>query len=442
MALKEILRDAGIVGAGGAGFPTYAKLAKGADTVLINAAECEPLLFTDFTILSRALETVCDGARLLADELQSKDVLLCIKAHNAEELGYEDGAVLPYGVKLRALPDIYPLGDEITLIYEATGRLVAPGCLPITEGVVVSNTETVYNIARAVREGKPLTEKWLTVGGDIPEPRVLRVPIGMPVSELLCKLNIKVPETHVVLDGGPAMGKVIKPATASVTKTTKGIVILPREIPAVQMKLRRPNQQATLAASACCQCTNCTEMCPRALLGYPLEPHRLVRGAEDVVRAKPEAFATAQLCCGCGICEISACGQFISPKAMISRQKAILAEHKLRYTSDKKVTPSPDKDARRVPSSRWRSLLGVSRFHREAPYVGFVACDEVKLPMRMHIGAPAIPAVKIGDTVKEGDLIATAADGLSLPHHAPISGRVAYLDDNSIHILRDGFSAV
>ena len=442
MALKEILRDAGIVGAGGAGFPTYAKLAKGADTVLINAAECEPLLYTDFTILSRALETVCDGARLIADELEAKDVFLCIKAHHAEELGYEDGAVLPYGVRVRALPDIYPLGDEVTLIYEAIGRLVMPGCLPITEHVVVVNTETAYNTCRAVREGKPLTEKWLTVGGDIESPCVLRVPIGMKVSELLCRLNIKVPETHVVIDGGPSMGKVIKPTQASVTKTTKGIVILPREIPAVQMKLRRPNQQATLAASACCQCTNCTEMCPRALLGYPLEPHRLVRGAEDVVRAMPEAFTTAQLCCGCGICEISACGQFISPKAMIARQKAILAEHKLRYTSDKKVTPSPDKDARRVPSSRWRSLLGVARFHRAATYVGFMECDEVKLPTRMHIGASAIPSVKIGDTVKAGDLVASAGEGLSLPHHAPISGRVSYLDEQSIHITRDGFSAV
>ena len=88
MDIKNILREAGIVGAGGAGFPSYAKLSDGADTLLINAAECEPLLFTDFTILGEELDTVLDGARLIADALGIKRVLLCMKDHNAQTFGF------------------------------------------------------------------------------------------------------------------------------------------------------------------------------------------------------------------------------------------------------------------------------------------------------------------------------------------------------------------
>ena len=224
MELKNILREAGIVGAGGAGFPSYAKLFDGADTLLINAAECEPLLFTDFTILEEALDTVLDGARLVADACKIDRVLLCLKSHNAKNFGFSDGEQLSHGVTVRVLPDVYPLGDEINLIYESTGRLVQPGCLPMTQGVIVYNVETLYNVSNAVRDGKGVTDKWLTLGGDIEKTRVLRVPVGMPFKKLFKQYGITVPETHVVIDGGPSMGRIVNPMTAVVGKTTKGIL--------------------------------------------------------------------------------------------------------------------------------------------------------------------------------------------------------------------------
>ena len=436
MDIKNILREAGIVGAGGAGFPSYAKLSEGADTLLINAAECEPLLFTDFTILQEELDAVLDGARLIADFLKIDRVLLCMKSHNAQALGFSDGDSLPHGVFVRVLPDVYPLGDEINLIYESTGRLVQPGCLPLTQGVIVLNVETLYNVSSAVRDGKPVTEKWLTLGGDIEETRVLRVPIGTPIAKLLKKYGITVPETHALVDGGPSMGRIVNPLLACVSKTTKGILILPRDIPAISMKLRSADRHVAVANAVCCQCTNCTEMCPRALLGYPLEPHRLVRASLEVVRAIPEAYTSALLCCGCGICEISACGQYISPKAVIAEQKKILAEEKIRYPQGKApVAPTADRPMRRVPVSRWRSLLGVAKF-QSAPQGDYEICEskEVFVSLKGHIGAPSIPEVKIGDRVAKGDLIARAAEGLSVNQHASIDGVVTNVDANGIRI--------
>ena len=437
MNIKQIMQEAGIVGAGGAGFPSYAKFADGVDILLINAAECEPLLYTDYVILTREMSTVLDGARLVADALGAKEIYLGIKSHNAQKLGIQNGDILPCDVVACVLPDVYPMGDEISLIYESTGRLVQPGNLPISQGVVVYNVETLYNVSRAVRFGINLTKKWLTVGGDIETPSVLCVPIGTPFSTLFEKLGITVPETHICMDGGPSMGRIVNPLQATVTKTTKGILILPREIPAVSMKLREYNRHVTVANSVCCQCTNCTEMCPRALLGYPLEPHRLVRASREIARTMPEQFVSALLCCGCGICEIAACCQFISPKAVIAGQKSILAQEKIRYPQNlPKVEPSEARSSRMVPSSRWRALLGVSHFHREATYGGKIEADEVSVLTKQHIGAPSLPTVKVGDAVKAGQVIAAAGNGLSIPQHASIDGQVTFCDENYIRIQK------
>ena len=209
MELKKLMKDAGIIGAGGAGFPSYAKLAEGADTLLINGAECEPLLYTDYIILKRELTMVLSGIKAVLEGTGIPRAVIAVKAHTAKRLGFKDGEKLDTGITVRVLPDVYPLGDEVSLIYEVLGRLVKPASLPITVGVIVYNVETMYNLGRAVRYSEPVTMKWLTVGGDIKRPVVVRVPIGTLVEELLDRLGIEVDEDHTVIDGGPSMGKVI-----------------------------------------------------------------------------------------------------------------------------------------------------------------------------------------------------------------------------------------
>ena len=166
--VKKIIQDAGIVGAGGAGFPTFAKLAEGADTLIINAAECEPLLSTDFMLIRERLYRVLEGIQAIMEMASIPRCLFALKQHNGDALHWTEGEELAAGIYVKILPDVYPMGDEINLIYEATGRRGPPGQLPLKVGVIVMNLETVYNVRAALRHGKPVIEKWLTVGGDIP----------------------------------------------------------------------------------------------------------------------------------------------------------------------------------------------------------------------------------------------------------------------------------
>ncbi len=435
MELKELMKNSGMVGAGGAGFPSYAKLTGGIDTLLINGAECEPLLYTDLMILKTERDTVLSGARAVMDEISIPRAVLAVKKHTAERLGLTDGMTLAQGITLKVLLDVYPLGDEISLIYEATGRLVKPGNLPSTVGTIVYNVETLYNLGTAKRDGTPVYMKWLTVGGDINEAKVLRVPIGTRVWELFASLGIKVPESHEVLDGGPSMGRPIDPDTASVTKTTKGLLILPKSSQAIIGKHLDASVAKARAETACCQCTRCTDMCPRALLGYPLEPHKMVRSAMGAAVVLPEMVISATLCCGCGICETLSCCQGISPKAVISGYKALLAKNKLRYSPSGDYEVSAEREYRKVPTERWMRTLGVEDFDKLPEYIGErVEFARFILPTRQGIGAPSVPIVKLGDSVMRGEAVTRAGEGLSLPVHSPANGKVISVDESKIII--------
>ena len=432
--LKQRLKDAGGVGAGGAGFPTYAKLAEGASVLLVNGSECEPLLYTDYYLLARELPAVLAGVEEILDGAGIPRALLCVKEHTAKRLKLKDGEKLSARTALKTLPDVYPMGDEISLIYQATGRLVKPGSLPITAGVIVCNVETAFNAGAAAR-GEAVTMKWLTIGGDIPEPLVVKVPVGTPVSALFERYNVTVPEEYTVLDGGPSMGKVINPERAVVTKTTKGLLILPDPCEAVQSKLLDVTASVARAETACCQCTRCTDTCPRALLGYPIEPHKMVRTARQAVEISPELALTASLCCGCGVCTSFACCQGISPKAVIDHYKSILAKNKLRYSAKGEISPAPERDWRMIPEERWAGNLGVGKFDKLPVFRGEDSdFRRVEIPMQQHIGAPSVPCVREGDSVKRGDKIAESADGLSLPQHASIGGKVALCTNEKIII--------
>lgn len=432
MELTRLMKDAGIVGAGGAGFPSYAKISEGADTLLVNGSECEPLLYTDYAILKYELDTVLLGIRTVLDCTDIKKAVLSIKSHTAKRLSLSDGEMIDDKVSVKVLPDVYPIGDEIALIYQSLGRLVAPGKLPITVGVIVYNVETMYNLGKCVTGCGGVCEKWITVGGRINNPVVVRVPVGTPVSSLFKKLGITVSDDEAVIDGGPSMGKVINYDREAVTKTTSGLLVLPKNIQAVESKLINGKMAIARAETACCQCTRCTDMCPRALLGYPLEPHRMVRTAMGVAEVSPVMVLSATLCCGCGICESLACSQGISPKAVINSYKELLAKNKLRYSADE-AHPLPEREYRMIPSEKWAYTIGVKKFDKVAEYIGSLDdFDRVRIPIGRHIGVPSIPILNNGDTVSAGDLIAKAAEGLSVAQHASISGKISITNNEII----------
>ncbi len=423
--LKNLMRDFGVVGAGGAGFPSYAKLAEGADLLLINGSECEPLLYTDYVILKNELTMVLFGISTVLLHTGIPKAVLAVKEHTAKKLGFENGEKLSDKIFVKVLPNVYPTGDEIGLIYEATKRLVKPGKLPITEGVIVYNVETMYNLGRAKKFSEPVNKKYITVGGDIKNPTVIRVPIGAKIDDIFKMLDITVEDGYTVLDGGPSMGKIVNPRTHAITKTTKGILILPDDSPAVLSKKINEKMAIARAETACCQCTRCTDMCPRNLLGYPLEPHKMVRTAMGVAEIMPEMVISASLCCGCGICESLACSQGISPRAVIANYKELLAKNKLRFNGSDEYEVRNERDYRMISSEKWMSTLGVTKFDKVADFGGEMNdFSRVEISLSSHIGAPSIPLVSDGDFVSSKDLIAKAQNGLSLPQHASLSGMV------------------
>lgn len=435
--LKKIVSEAGVVGAGGAGFPSSFKYTEDADTLIINAAECEPLLYTDFYILKREMAKVVGAAEVVMDACGMTKGYLSLKEHTAHRLGLEDGQKLSDKLFVKQLPNVYPMGDEIVMIYETIGKVITPGSLPITAGVVVNNVETLYNVYNAVYGGAAVTEKWLTVGGDVKKPCVLKTYIGTPVSELLEELGVEVPETHVLIDGGPAMGNIINPNTAVITKTTKSLLVLPRTIPAVATKLMKNDIGLKRAASSCCSCSRCTDLCPRHLLGYPLDPHKIIRAATagDI---DPELYSNAQLCCACGVCEIVACCHELSPKRIYAQIKGLMAKNKIRYThKGGEVKPNLERAYRMLPSDRFQQLLGVAKFDKGVPEFlkdfDFMP-SRIVLGLKQHVGAPASVSVKAGDFVCTADIVGAAAEGISANIHSSIDGKVISADNSQVVI--------
>lgn len=433
--LQECLMSAGVIGAGGAGFPTHKKLAEGIDTVFINASECEPLLYTDYVIMREHLDMVCRGAAMVREALGAKQAIMAVKRHTAHRLGLEQDRTAAEDVVAHIMPDAYPMGDEIVAIYQTLGRIVPPGQLPSSVGVVVINVETAYNIANA-GQGNPVTEKWLTIGGDIPEPTVVRVPINCSVKAVLAAAGVTVPEGYAVIDGGPAMGNLISPATALVTKKTKALLVLPEEIPAVTSKQTAIHRILVRTPSACCQCMLCTDLCPRHLLGYPLQPHKTLRAAGSGIYTKPDDLLTASLCSGCGVCSLMACCQGILPSAVMTEVKRSLGKHRLGYKASEPTKVHSERDFRLVPISRLMSRIGVARFDRVVRWAGDLAVEQAiyRQPLSQHVGKPSVPIVALGETVKAGQMIAKADEGISAALHAAVSGTVTRLSDTEIEI--------
>lgn len=424
--LKKIIVDAGCVGAGGAGFPSAVKLADGADSLVINAAECEPLLYSDYELMHQHLADVATGAEYIIEATGIKAGYLGVKEHTAHRLGLADGQPLSEHVVVKYLPNVYPMGDEIILIYQVLGRIVPPGQLPLSVGVIVFNSETLYNICHAVQDSHPVTRKWVTIGGQVAQTFTTVVPVGTPVRELMDHYGITIPENHVMIDGGPAMGPIINPETAVITKTTKALLVLPTTIPAITSKLANDRTVRTHATANCCQCSLCSDMCPRALIGYPLRPHKIVRNSMQMIEEHPDQFTEASVCSSCGVCELTACCQGISPRRVYQQVKGILAKNKLRYQHKGELKADPDREYRMLPSERFMQRIGVAKYDTGIPEFkpdAFVP-TRIELPLRQHIGAPAAPVVNMGDMVTDGQLVAQAQGAISANIHSSVTGRV------------------
>ena len=223
--LNEQILEAGIVGAGGAGFPTHFKLVPDMDYMIINGAECEPLLYTDYQLLEHYGKNIVDTLHQAMTLCQIKQGIIAIKKKYSELINILRDYTQRYPhIIVQGIDNMYPVGDEVTLIYECTGRVVPRGELPSSQKVVVCNVETLLNLSNKLRQNTNVTHTYMTLGGSVEEPKVLRVPIGMKVRDLFKLIALKITEEDTILIGGPMMGYFGGLETI-ITKTTKAILI-------------------------------------------------------------------------------------------------------------------------------------------------------------------------------------------------------------------------
>lgn len=286
-ALIDILREAGITGMGGAGFPTYFKLSSGlgkVDTVIVNGAECEPYITADDRLMRQTPERVMGGLRIIRKILQPERTAIGIEVNKPEAIAAMR-TVLEEGIELLPLRVRYPQGAEKQLIQSVTGRCVPPGGLPASVGCAVFNAATCAAIYDAVYAGMPLVRRAVTVtGGAIAHPGNFIAPIGTPFSELIEAAGGFACTPYKILCGGPMMGLAQYTIDAMTIKGCNAITCLSE-------KDRRGQ-----AAQHCIRCGKCVENCPMHLM--PLFMHK-ASAAGKLERLKELHVAD---CIECGCC--------------------------------------------------------------------------------------------------------------------------------------------
>ena len=431
-AISDKARAAGLVGSGGAGFPTHVKLAGQAEIYIVNGAECEPLLKVDQQLARKYAAQLVRGLELAMQAVGAREGIIALKAKYGEAIA-EITPLLKPGMRIHILKDVYPAGDEVITIWMATGRRVPPAGLPRDVGVAVNNVLTLINLARAVDDGLPVTTRTLTVTGAVAKPITVTVPIGVALREVLAMAGGVNVADAAYIDGGPMMGKLVTSLDAPVTKTTGGLIALPADHILIRRRRQSERTIMEMARTTCEQCLLCTELCPRHIIGHELPPHLIVRSVNYHHFGQPSTLLSALTCSECAICEAWACPVDISPMRLNQMLKVQLRKENARYTGP--LHPAdPMAEHRLVPVSRLIAKLAIGEYNRKAPL------DEtpyqparVVLPLRQHAGAPAIPCVREGDTVRAGQVLAEIApDALGARIHASISGRVESTSEYAI----------
>ncbi len=438
---KEIgikIREAGVVGAGGAGFPTHVKYDSQAEIVIVNGAECEPLLRTDQQLSATEPELLVKGLAAAMKAAGAREGIIALKAKYKTAIE----ALQPHlkqGMRIGILRDIYPAGDEPITIWLTTGRRVPPGGIPIQIGVIVNNVQTMMNIGRAL-EGEPVTARTLTITGMVDSPKTVTVPIGTPIIEVLALAGTKPNPGLAIIDGGPVMGNIITDFTQPVTKTTGGLIALPVEHPLIKQKQMPARSVLQQARTVCEQCSMCTELCPRHIIGHEISPHLLVRAVNYNNVGDPQMLTSALTCSECGLCEVYSCPVGISPRKVNAALKAELRAKGIKYEGELGKQDSMA-EYRLIPSTRVAQRMGLGPwYHQDAPLdTNEYEPETVTLKLRQHIGAPAVPVLKEGDRVTKGTLVGEIPEGaLGARVHASISGTVVKVTPEVVVIQKGG----
>ena len=282
----KAVRESGVCGLGGAGFPTHIKLNPKTpiDTLVINAAECEPYITADYREMMECPDDIIGGINLVKSILGIKSAKLAIEANKPEAIkNFTEMAQNDDTIDIVTLPSSYPQGAEKVIIYNTTGRIVKEGELPSDEGVIVLNVSTCAFIYRYSQTGMPLVTRRLTVDGNaVGEPKNIRAVIGTSFREILefCKTDLD--SMKKLIAGGPMMGMSVPDIDMPVVKTSNALLA------AKNFDERR--------TSACIRCGRCVRVCPLGLMPAEIDKAYRIRDIEDLKSLK------VLLCMNCGSC--------------------------------------------------------------------------------------------------------------------------------------------
>jgi len=442
---NEVLRkiyEAGVVGAGGAGFPTHKKLDCNVEFLIINAIECEPLLQTDKYIMRSKADNLIKAIMIVSEVVNAKNTLIAIKKdYKVEYKNLEEAAKkINANIEFAFFESFYPAGDEHILVYEITKRIVPPGGIPLQVGVVVSNIGTILNIYNAIFENKPVTRKYVSILGETKQPIILDVPIGISVKECINFIEEINLENFSIIIGGPMMGLVLNSEEVlkrSITKTDSAIIIIPSKHFLVNHASQKLEHIINKAKSSCIQCSYCTELCPRYLLGHPIRPHKVMRKIA-YSNEIDNSFIDSLICSECGICELYACPMGLSPRLVNKYIKEELKKKNINffYSQEKMIEPIKEREFRKIPTNRLLGRLNLDNYTIKGEIkIKKLDSEKVVIPLKQHIGKKAMPIVILGDVVKEGDIIAKVEYGeIGANVHSSIDGIVVNIDENNIYI--------
>jgi Na+-translocating ferredoxin:NAD+ oxidoreductase RnfC subunit len=315
---------------------------------------------------------------------------------------------------------------------------VPEGGIPLQVGTVVVNVETLLNIAGAV-EGRKVTDKYVTVNGEVENPMTLLVPVGTPVKKLIDYCGGITGDSTAVVDGGPMMGKLIDLESYAVKKTTKSIIVFPEDSVMVENRKREIRADLKRAQAICLSCRMCTDLCPRYLLGHDLYPDELMKSLYkgSLTDEEIKNYDFAYLCCDCGLCELYACVVDLSARSVFNHLKEELARLGVKNLHTRtELEDNEFREFRKVPVSRLKKRLEIDRYDSDTPLSGFdMEVETVKLYLSQHVGVPSVPVLQEGAAVRKGDAAADIPQGgLGSKIHSSIDGTVTDIKDDHIVI--------
>lgn len=433
--LRSILQQNGVVCAGGASFPISTKLGDHTKTLILNCAQYEPLLKLQTQLLERYAQEILRTFSLMGSILKADHVIVAMNKKDEDVIEIVETVAQDYpNIVVKLFDGCYPSGDEVVLVYEVTGQLIGPNESLADLGISVFNVETIYNAYKAISFHEPVLDKIVSVLGEVEHPMTIKVPLGTRVEDVVKHAGGITCEKPVYIMGGPMWGH-IGNSVSTITKSTDAVLILPDEHSVVQKKKSNTSNELKRAAASCCQCMRCTDLCPRNLLGHPIEPHAFIRAASYKDFHDTAIFINTMFCSTCGLCEMYSCIQGLSPRKLIAEYKAGLQANGIEKPEVMKRNIDNERDYRKISMERLTARLDLLKYNKDASINDEnIQVKKVKIMLQQHIGSSLHVVVKNGDYVKAGQVIAESVEEIGTCIHASISGMVCEINEKFIII--------